>query len=100
MAKLTDADVMTGFNPDRSLSAEDIVAQQEGAPAEGTAPECHADPGEDQAPPADEAPSEREVTLDGRRFKASRDIADAFTREINRRDGTRGAELQTLRDRL
>jgi|SRR6267378_823178 len=99
MAKLTDADVMTGFNPDRSKSAEDIDAQQDTAPAEGDAPEGEGDPGERQEV-SDETPPEREVTLDGRRFKASRDIADAFTREINRRDGTRGAELQTLRDRL
>src|SRR5439155_181007 len=52
------------------------------------------------ATPETEAPAEVSITLDGRSLKAPRDIAEAFTREINRRDGTRGAELQTLRERL
>jgi hypothetical protein len=97
--KLTDADVMTGFNPAYQVPAEELEAQQEsGEPStetsegEGTAPET-----ERTSTPTVE---EREVVLDGRAFKAPREIADAFTREINRRDGTRGAELQTLRERL
>ena len=88
--KLTDADVMTGYNPSRDLSAEDAETQQDDVETvEGAAPEG-----------TTEVPTEVEVNLDGRRLKAPREIAEAFTREINRRDGTRGAELQTLRERL
>jgi len=93
--KLTDADVMTGFNPDRAVTAEEIEAQQ--AEGKSVTPEPEGSSGEPGAPTA---PEESEVTLDGRRLKAPRELADAFTREINRRDGTRGAELQMLRERL
>lgn len=97
--KLTDADLMTGFNPDPSTPAEEIEAREAGEAVEGTGTE-----GEGAEAPTTESVTlgadTREVTLDGRTFKAPRDIADAFTREINRRDGTRGAELQGLRERL
>lgn len=97
--KLTDADVMTGFNPAYGVSAEELEARAATEAAEGS------DSGEGApAPETEEAASpaapEVEVRLDGRTFKAPKEIADAFTREINRRDGTRGAELQTLRERL
>lgn len=96
----TDADIMTGFNPAFGVSAEDIEARQDGEGVE--TPEPEGEPTDkadgDGTPPA--ASEEVEVRLDGRTLKAPKDIADAFTREINRRDGTRGAELQQLRERL
>lgn len=97
--KLTDADVMTGFNPAYGVSAEELEAKAD-APADegaGSDGEGAPAPGESGAPTV---PAEVDVKLDGRTFKAPKEIADAFTREINRRDGTRGAELQTLRERL
>jgi BMFP domain-containing protein YqiC len=96
---------MTGFNPAFSVSAEEIEAQSrqdDGAADEAAAPEGTGEesPKVDDGDAASTAAGTRDVTLDGRTFKAPKDIADAFTREINRRDGTRGAELQQLRERL
>lgn len=98
--KLTDADVMTGFNPAYGVSAEEIEANGGDVPVEDAAAE-----GTGETPPAESssaspAADQVEVRLDGRTFKAPKEIAEAFTREINRRDGTRGAELQTLRQRV
>lgn len=92
---VSDADIMTGFNPAYGVTAEEIEARQDDVATDG-APEGEATERSD----ASAAPTDRDVTLDGRTFKAPRDLADAFTREINRRDGTRGAEIQTLRERL
>lgn len=100
--ELTDADVMTGFNPDYHASAADLEARQdEGADAITPGPEGEGgDTANTERSDAPAAPAERSVTLDGKTYKAPAEIADAFTREINRRDGTRGAEMQTLRERL
>jgi hypothetical protein len=103
--KVTDAELMTGFNPAFGVTAEEIEAQQEDAAAvEGAAPEGEpTEQADDDSAGAPTAPAPAdlvEVKLDGRTVKAPKDIADAFTREINRRDGTRGAELQQLRERL
>lgn len=93
--KLTDADIMTGFNPAFGVSAEDIEAQ--GATGDEAVSQDGEGEGSEETP---QAPTERELNLDGRTFKAPAELAEAFTREINRRDGTRGAELQQLRERL
>jgi hypothetical protein len=105
--KLTDADLMTGFNPAYGVSAEEIEAQgdAEGSVEGAEAAEPTTDTSGDDAEGASLAPPEGgadmvEVRLDGRALKAPKDIAEAFTREINRRDGTRGAEMQQLRERL
>lgn len=103
--KLTDADIMTGFNPAMTKTAEEIEAearQEDGSADEAASPEgAERAAGSEVDGGAGSTPAEtRDVTLDGRTYKAPRDIADAFTREINRRDGTRGAELQSLRERL
>jgi hypothetical protein len=99
--KLTDADLMTGFNPAFGVTAEEIEAQQDGEVVETASPEGEAtekEEGDGSAPPADSG--DVEVRLDGKAVRTSKEVADAFTREINRRDGTRGAELQQLRERL
>lgn len=96
----TEAEVMTGFNPAFGTSAEDIEAQQDSGESVTASPEGEGTPGADTSKADANAPAEREVLLDGRTFKAPKDIADAFTREINRRDGSHGAELQGLRERL
>lgn len=98
--KVTDADLMTGFNPAFGVSAEEIEARQADGDVESVTPEGAAADGGDATPGAPAEPEEVDVRLDGKVVKAPRDIADAFTREINRRDGTRGAELQQLRERL
>lgn len=98
--KLTDADVMTGFNPAFEQTAEAIEAQQDKGSTVTPGPEGQATPGGDTSQGDASAPTEREVLLDGRSYKAPKDIADAFTREINRRDGTHGAELQSMRERV
>lgn len=99
MAKLEDADIMTGFAPvwnkpaeDNDPDAETTQGAEDDEAGEGE--------GASTALATSEAPAEVEVQLDGRRIRVGKDIADAFTREINRRDGTRGAELQGLRERL
>jgi hypothetical protein len=94
---LTDADVMTGFNPAYGVSAEEIAAGEGDAPVEGATDD---QPEGTEKPETETPPAEVEIKLDGKTLKAPRDIAEAFTREINRRDGTRGAELQQLRERL
>jgi len=100
--KLTDADVMTGFNPDPSQTdeAEDSRAREETSPPSDSTPEGDREPevaeGSEEATP----PTERDITLDGKTFRTSKDVADAFLREINRRDGTSGSELQKLRERV
>lgn len=99
--KLTDADVMTGFNPAFGVSAEEVEARQDDAESiDGAAPEGDGGSASETETQDASAAPEVEVRLDGRTFKAPKDIAEAFTREINRRDGTRGAELQELRQRL
>lgn len=99
--KPTEADLMTGFNPAFAVSAEEIEAQEADAEAiDGDKPEGAGETSPETSTEPASTAGEREVTLDGRTYKAPKDIADAFTREINRRDGTRGAELQTLRERL
>lgn len=104
--KLTDADLMTGFNPAMTKTAEEIEAearQEDGSADEAASPEGAESATQDSqvdGGAASTAAETRDVTLDGRTFKAPKDIADAFTREINRRDGTRGAEMQQLRERL
>lgn len=101
--KITDADLMTGFNPAFAVSAEEIVAQQEDGVADEAATPEGTEPGGskvDGETVASTVADTRDVTLDGRTFKAPKDLAEAFTREINRRDGTRGAETQQLRERL
>jgi hypothetical protein len=92
--KVTDADLMTGFNPNPAVSAEDFEARQAGDVPYDDQPEG------ERADTEAAAPEERTITLDGRTYRAPKDIADAFTREINRRDGTHGAELQRVRERL
>ncbi len=99
--KPTEAEVMTGFNPVRDLAAEDAaVVEQADAEGAGDSSTENAGKPAEASTETPATPAEVEITLDGRRLKAPKEIADAFTREINRRDGTRGAELQTLRERL
>jgi len=98
---VTDADVMTGYNPAYGVTAEEIEKGAEGDA--GTVPGAEAEP-EKVGVEAANAPTLVEVELDGRKFKTPKETAEAFNRALSRaRDttaGTRGSELQSLRERL
>ncbi len=99
--KVTDADVMGGFNPVYGLSAEEI---EKGEIADaGTVPGAEVTPESGKVEAAN-APTLVEVELDGRKFQTPKETAEAFNRAISKaRDttaGTRGSELQSLRERL
>jgi len=54
----------------------------------------------DSRPTPDSAPTSARINIGGTAFDVPADVADAFRREVNRRDGEHGARLQQLQERL